>query len=208
MDNFDSGWQTASPVAFEQQLARNQQEFYNPPEHWNFCAKQIDDLKYNGNRVERMVDIGCGVGGVCAVANTLEIKYIGYDYAPAAIDVATNYWGPNLFFIKSYEDLVPDDINDNDIIVANALCDVLPNGDECFEHLLSLNAKQLLILRVRLSYGEPSSYEEYVAYDEIRTYAYKHNTLSLDKMIQKHGYDSRISHHIASEGIVNIRLTK
>ena len=29
MDNFDSGWQTASPVAFEQQLARNQQEFYN-----------------------------------------------------------------------------------------------------------------------------------------------------------------------------------
>ena len=208
MDSFDSGWQTASPAAFAQQLARNQQELYNPPEHWNFCAREIDDLKHNGNRIERMVDIGCGAGGLCAVANTLEIKYIGYDYAPAAIDVATNYWGAGLFFIKKYEDLTPDDINDNDIIVANALCDVLPNGDECFERLLSLNAKQLLILRVRLSYGEPSSYEEYVAYDEIRTYAYKHNSTVLSETIQKYGYDMYMNYNIASEDIVNIRLAK
>ena len=208
MNSFDSGWQSASPAAFTQQLVRNQQEFYKPPEHWNFCMREIDYLKRNGSRIERMVDIGCGVGGLCAVANTLEIKYIGYDYAPAAIDVATNYWGPNLFFIKSYEDLVPDDINDNDIIVANALCDVLPNGDECFERLLSLNAKQLLILRVRLSYGEPSSYEEYVAYDEIRTYAYRHNASGLSQMIKEHDYSLYYSDYIASEDIVNIRLTK
>ena len=217
MDSFDSGWQTASPAAFEQQLARNRQEFYSPPEHWSFCAREIannrnavrpPDGRQSGNRIERMVDIGCGVGGLYAVANTLGIKYIGYDYAPAAIDVAANYWGPNLFFIKRYEDLTPDDINDDDIIVANALCDVLPNGDECFEHLLSLNAKQLLILRVRLSYGEPSSYEEYVAYDEIRTYAYKHNSTVLSELVQKYGYDMFMNYHIASEDIVNIGLTK
>ena len=208
MDSFDSGWKTASPAAFAQQLARNQQEFHNPPEHWNFCARHIDDLKQGGSRIERMVDVGCGVGGLYAVADTLGIKYIGYDYAPAAIDTATNYWGPGLFFIKKYEDLTSNDINDDDIIIANALCDVLPNGDECFEHLLSLNAKQLLILRVRLSYKEPSSYEEYVAYDEIKTYAYKHNASSLGKMIQKYGYDLRISHHIVSEDILNIRLAK
>ena len=208
MDSFDSGWRNASQTAFALQLARNKEEVGNPPEHWSFCARQIDDLRQSGNHVERMVDIGCGAGGLYAVANTLGIKYIGYDYAPAAIDIATNYWGADSFFVKDYKDLTPDDINDDDIIVANALCDVLPNGDECFESLLNLNAKQLLILRVKLSYGETSSYEEYVAYNEIKTYAYRHNSRTLDGMIQKYSYDAIIGAYIASEDIVNIRLTK
>ena len=205
MNSSDSGWRDASKKAFFQQLDRNKQELYSPPEHWNFCARKIDDLRHRGNHIERIVDIGCGVGGLCHLAKSLDIKYIGYDYAPAAIDIATDYWGEGLFFLKDYKELTPDDIKDDDIVVANALCDVLPNGDECFERLLSLNAKHLLILRVKLSYDEPSSYEEYVAYDEIKTYGYRHNCRILDKMIQKYSYSSSISTH---EDMVNIGLTK
>jgi len=208
MNSFDSGWRNASQAAFKQQLARNKQEFHNPPGHWHFCAREIDGLRQGGRHIERMVDIGCGAGGLYAITESLGVKYIGYDYAPAAIDVATKHWGPNLFFVKDYEDLTPNDINDDDIVVANALCDVLPNGDKCFERLLDLNAKQLLILRVRLTYDEDSSYEEYVAYDEIKTYAYRHNTRILDEMIQKYSYNASITSYIASEGIVNIGLSK
>ena len=98
------------------------------------------------------------------------------------------------------------DINDGDVIVANALCDVLPDGDECFDHILSLGANNVIFLRVRITEKE-SYYEEYEAYGEINTYAFYHNENRLAEMINDSGYaPPRFSHY--SENMVNLHLEK
>jgi hypothetical protein len=60
----------------------------------------------------------------------------------------------------------------------------LPDGDECFDHILSLGANNVIFLRVRITEKE-SYYEEYEAYGEINTYAFYHNENKLDEIIKK-----------------------
>lgn len=201
----DSGWKSASAEAFQQQFVLNLRELNDPPTHWRFFLEELGRIKDS----KRVVDIGCGVGSFSKLIRMWhgDLNYVGYDYSAAAIETAKNMWGEfGAFEERDYHDISSKDIQDGDVIVANALCDVLPDGDECFEHILSLGAKNVIFLRVRITEKE-SFYEEYEAYSEIQTYAFYHNESGLDEIIKKHGYNPpRFSHY--SENMINIHLEK
>jgi len=201
----DSGWKEASTKAFQQQFALNLRELNDPPTHWRFFLEELGRIK----RPKRIIDIGCGVGSFSKLLRMWygDIDYIGYDYSDAAIKTATAMWGEfGDFEKKDYHDLCEQDIKDDDVIVANALCDVLPDGDECFDHILSLGANNVIFLRVRITEKE-SYYEEYEAYGEINTYAFYHNENRLAQMINDNGYaPPRFSHY--SENMINLHIEK
>ena len=177
LDSWKSSRQT-----FEQQLSRNKEELRNGfPPHWIDFVQLVKQLK-----PKRVVDVGCGAGAYSFISEKLGVEYMGYDYSQNAIDIATENWGEN-FVCKSYQDITPEDINQGDLVVANAICDVLPNGDECLRHLLSINAYNILIQRVRLT-DKKSYFTEYQAYD-IMTYEFYHNEKQLDQDIIEAGYE-------------------
>ena len=68
-----------------------------------------------------------------------------------------------------------------------ALLDVLPNGDEVLEHVLSLSPTSVLIARMKLT-DKDSYYDTYTAYDEITTCAYYHNKKNFVNLCKKYGY--------------------
>jgi trans-aconitate methyltransferase len=172
-----------STSAFYQQLSRNKYELNNNfPPHWKNFVKTVLQIK-----PKRIVDIGCGVGAYCVLADQLDVDYIGYDYAQQAVNIAIENWGGN-FICKGYQDMKAEDIIPKDLIVANAICDILPNGDECFEHLLSLGADNVLVQRVRLT-DKKSYFTEYEAYD-LTTYEFYHNENHIDAIIKAHGYQA------------------
>ena len=114
---------------FEQQLQRNVYELKNNyPPHW----KNFISVVKNCPDVKRVVDIGCGVGVYHKLCEELSVDYIGYDYSSDAIELAKSTWGGN-FNCLNYKDLTQDDILETDMVVANALIDVLPDGDESLE---------------------------------------------------------------------------
>ena len=176
---------------FEYQLALNQRELSSQekyPSHWHHFIDCVDELQ----NTTRVVDIGCGAGAYYALSQRHfpEKDYIGYDYSESAVSTASRDWGGN-FECRGYEELSKDDIKTGDAVVANALCDVLPNGDECFEHLLSLKADNLIIQRMKIT-GWPSFYKTYDAYN-ITTYAFHHKEQDVIDSIQKHGYEYKES---------------
>ena len=178
--HIDSWKQSRS--TFEQQLQRNIYELNtNYPPHWiNFISvvESFPDIK-------RVVDIGCGAGVYHNLCEKLNVDYIGYDYSPDAIQLAESTWGGN-FNCLNYKNLTEEHILDTDLAVANALFDVLPNGNEALETLLKLKPKRLLAQRVRLT--DSASYsEEYSAYDII-TYKFFHNSDKLFETIKANNY--------------------
>jgi len=201
----DSGWKEASSKAFQQQFALNLRELNDPPTHWRFFLEELGRIK----NAKRVVDIGCGVGSFSKLIRMWygDVKYTGYDYSEAAIKTANSMWGEfGKFEVKDYHDISFSDIADGDVIVANALCDVLPDGDECFEHILSLGAKNVIFLRIRITDKE-SYYEEYEAYNEIDTYAFYHNQEKIADMIERCGYGPpRFNYY--SDNIINLHLEK
>ena len=74
-----------------------------------------------------------------------------------------------------------------DLLHIGALLDVLPNGDEALDHLLSLSANRVLIGRMKTT-TENSYYNEYVAYDEISTCEYYHNIANFQNLCNKYNY--------------------
>ena len=131
------------------------------------------------------------------------LDYIGYDYSQHAVDLAITTWGGK-FVCKNYQELIPEDIQSGDLVVANALCDVLPNGHHCLQHLLSLEARYLLIQRVRTT-SLPSFSMQYKAYDII-TYEYYHNTIDLSTTISEHKYN--VSYHRLYDDIFDLEIQK
>ena len=171
-----------SKFTFEQQLQRNIYELNtNYPPHWIHFIAVVESY----SDVKRVVDVGCGAGVYHNLCEKLKIDYIGYDYSPDAIQLAESTWGGN-FNCLNYKDLTQDDILDTDIIVANALFDVLPDGNEALETLLKLKPKRLLAQRVRLTNSKSYS-EEYAAYD-IMTYKFFHNSDDLFRTITANNY--------------------
>ena len=170
-----------SEQAFVQQLNRNFDELRGEfPPHWKNFMKVVSPLGVN-----RVVDIGCGAGAYAYLCYMLQLDYMGYDYSEHAINIAKEQWD-NDFVVANYTEITSDHITDNDLIVANALCDVLPNGNECLEHLLSLGGKHILVQRVRLT-DEDNFFKEYTAYD-IMTYEFHHNEKQLEDTIHQAGY--------------------
>ena len=168
------------------------------PPHWIHFVEHVQNTPIN-----RIVDVGCGAGAYCPISEKMEIEYIGYDYSQHAIDLATKTWGGN-FICKNYKELTPQDIQTGDIVVANALCDVLPNGDECLRSLLQIGADNLLIQRIRTT-NIPSFSVEYEAYG-IMTYEFYHNSRQLAQDIEQNSYI--VTYHRLYDNIFDLEITK
>jgi|TARA_R110000824_G_scaffold72664_3_gene185366 trans-aconitate methyltransferase len=173
-----------SKNAFLHQLQINKEAIANGEAervpHW---VNLINYIKTHNPK--RIVDVGCGIGCYYPVLENLDVEYIGYDYSQHAIDIAKKEWGGN-FVCKLYQEIMPEDIHSGDLIVANGLTDILPEGDKCIEHLLSLDANELLIQRIRIT-EQPNYFKEYMAYG-IMTYEFYHNREQLMSTIDYYGY--------------------
>ena len=178
--HIDSWKQSRS--TFEQQLERNMYELNTSyPPHWiNFIS-----VVESSPDIKRVVDVGCGAGVYHNLCEKLKVEYVGYDYSRDAIEIAESTWGGN-FNCLDYKDLTEEHILDTDLVVANALFDVLPNGNEALETLLKLKPKRLLAQRVRLTEND-SYFEEYSAYD-IMTYKFFHDSDELFGTIKANNY--------------------
>lgn len=184
MKHIDS-WKNKS--VFKDQLALNEKELSNYPPHWKYFLNAMQHVANQSNSY--ILDVGCGAGvyhELCKI-HFPEVKYTGMDYSQEAIDVAKEKWGGDLWRVGSYEELSPADADMFDILHAGAMLDVLPNGDEALQFLLTLGFKNIILGRVKLT-SEKSNFSVYEAYDKIQTYAYRHNAENLSKMIKAANY--------------------
>ena len=172
---------------FEKQLDLNLKELANQstyPPHWGafiFFIKKINP--------KTILDIGCGCGSYYELCKKefKDIIYTGADYSKEAIELSIKKWDYTGFIQKDYLSLTKEFISDFDVIHLGGVLDVLPNGDEALEFILSLEAKNIIIGRIRLV-NEPSHYKTYTAYDEITTYSYHHNIDNFFYMCNKYNY--------------------
>jgi trans-aconitate methyltransferase len=184
MNNVTDSWKNKN--VFMKQLDLNLKELSNKnyPEHWLAFIQHIKTENPNS-----ILDIGCGCGAyyeLCKVEFPL-LKYTGVDYSEDAITIASNKWAYSEFFVRDYKELTPEYVKQFDLIHLGALLDVLPNGDEALEFILSLEAKNVLIGRMKIT-DKPSYFETYTAYDEITTYAYYHNKSNFLDLCKKYHY--------------------
>jgi trans-aconitate methyltransferase len=173
---------------FKKQLELNIKELSNKsnyPSHWIAFISLLKKTK-----PKTMLDIGCGCGAYYELCRReiSDLNYTGMDYSQEAIDLAIKYWSYTGFIVKNYVSLTKEFIGEFDLIHLGALLDVLPNGDEALEFILSLEPKNVLIGRMKLT-NEPSFYETYTAYDEIVTCAYHHNRNTFVQLCEKYDYE-------------------
>lgn len=184
-----NSWRDSADV-FKQQLALNMRELQSSyPVHWKHLVKSLEFLTTKCD-ARRLVDIGCGAGVYSELIRKHfpEMSYVGYDYSDSALEIARGSWPSDTDFrLAKYQDISPSDMEDGDVIVVNGLLDILPNGDEALEHLLSLSCKFLLLQRINLT-AELSNYRVYRAYNVIDTYEYRHNVSRFFNLLKEHGY--------------------
>ena len=141
------------------------------------------------NKIERIIDVGCGVGVYCALLQRHFpfLKYIGYDYAPAAIKIALAQWGCNNFFTKDCKDLIQEDFDEKDVIVTNGFFDIIPDANKMLSIILQLDVNFIIIQRVRIT-SEQCFFEKYSAYATIETGIFHHNITELYDTIKNNHY--------------------
>jgi len=184
MNNFINSWKNKK--VFEKQLELNKYEFNNVyPPHWVDFINTIKLLD-----ISNILDVGCGSGIYYKLCKKEipNIKYFGIDYSSDAIDIAKKEYSEINFDVKSIDDLTEDYFDKFDLIHMGAVLDILPNGDEVLERILSLKPKKIFIGRIKFTH-DPSHYTEYIAYDEIMTYEYKHNLLNFTNLSKKYNYN-------------------
>lgn len=179
-------WKNQS--VFDQQLQLNLTQISSInsyPEHWNIFLTYLDEIA-----PQSILDIGCGIGIFYKLLQNHypNIKYAGIDYSIEAINISKQQWGVNCFFEKDLWDLNKDWISQFDLLYLGALLDVLPNGDEALEFILSLEPKNILIGRMEMTNESSGVKDEYMAYNLIETYKYKHNWDSILNIIKKYNY--------------------
>ena len=185
MNNFNDSWKNKE--VFDLQLDFNLKELESKstyPSHW---VDNIDLMsKYNPKSI---LDVGCGCGTFYEVCRREfpDIKYFGTDYAKEAIELAKTTWG-DYFQVLDYKNLTKEMVKQYDLLYLSAVLDVLPNGDEAFEFILSLEPKQILVSRVKLTDGD-SKCETIKAYNNRPYYAYYHNITNFFNIIKKYNYE-------------------
>lgn len=183
MTNVADSWKNSN--VFKKQLELNTEELNGKyPEHWNAF---IQLLKIN--QPKNMLDVGCGCGAYYQLCKREfpNMGYFGVDYAESAIKLAKDIWNKSCFSVKNYASLLNEDVINYDLVHMGALLDVLPNGDEALEHILSISPKAILIARMKFTDNE-SYYDTYEAYNEIITCAYYHNKSNFLKLCEKYNY--------------------
>ncbi len=203
MNNFKNDWINNEAV-FHHQLELNLKQIATMgdyPQHWLIFIDFV-------NRFEprNILDIGCGCGVYYELCKKhLNVQYTGIDCSEDAAKLAIETWNYDNFFAKGYEELTAEYIEQFDLIHAGAMLDVLPNGDEALEFLLSLSPKAFLIGRVKLT-DKPSYYETFTAYnDSIFSYRFYHNETNFLQLCAKNNY---IVHHQGERGVDNFYLRK
>ena len=187
MSDFINSWKDEN--IFQEQLSLNCKELSSPPftypEHWIIFIKFLKKFK-----TLSLLDIGCGCGAYYELCkrHVDEIDYTGIDYAKEAIDLAKKTWKYENFIVKNYKSLTQEYIKQFDLIHMGAMLDVLPNGDEALEFIMSLTPKAILIGRMKFT-DKDSYYTVYKAYDKIDTYAYYHNKEKFLKLCLKYNYN-------------------
>lgn len=172
MDNLKNSWKNKSVAKKQLQLNINQiSDKRAYPNHWNIFLNIVDVIA-----PKKILDVGCGCGVYYKLLNDNYpgVEYVGVDYSPFMVRIAKQTWNYENFFLMDYKDLTQDYISQFDTIHLGALLDVLSNGDEALDFILSLRPKNVIIGRVKLT--ESDSFTTiYKAYNEIETYAYNHN---------------------------------
>jgi predicted TPR repeat methyltransferase len=197
IDPLINSWRDSAEV-FESQLALNEGYLTTGmyPPHWFQFLRLIHNASTLVHRpLVKMLDIGCGCGACSELCRTElpEITYHGFDYSPHAVDTARKRWGGDKFEVKDFWEIKQEDIEGYDFIYTDALFDVMSNGDEAVEYLLSLNPRMVLMNRVDLSTEDgKTKVSTYRAYDQIPTYAYKHDPLRL--------YPALSRYHLQTDG--------
>jgi len=188
----DISWKNNKNL-FRKQLSLNLEELSRPtlPYHWTKFIEAINTL-----HPHHLLDIGCGCGTylkICQRYAHKPIHYVGVDYSEHAIQIAKQHWNYNDFFVRDYRELTPQYVQQFDVVHTGAMLDVLTNGDEALEFLLSLYPKVLLIGRMKFIAHRDSFHHAYRAYDEIETVSYHHNFLNFVDMMEKYGYEYKCS---------------
>tara|TARA_R100000808_G_scaffold19944_1_gene43211 strand:- start:172 stop:813 length:642 start_codon:yes stop_codon:yes gene_type:complete len=164
------------------------------PHHWQvFLSSMKKVLTADTKRPLNILDIGCGSGihyVLCQRHFPGEIRYIGCDYSENAVNLAAQQWGGQ-YFQADYKSLSKDTVDNADIVLACSLTNVLPDGDDCIKHLLSLGAQYVILNKVLIT-DDSSNYSTYTAYDEIETYKFYHNLEGLMNMFRDYGYEGSI----------------
>lgn len=186
MEDVINSWKNEN--VFQKQLELNQKEISTKqsyPAHWNAFISFINH--YNPKTI---LDVGCGCGTYYELCNKefSGLTYTGVDYAEEAINIAKKTWNYSGFYVKDCLSLTEEYVLNYDLIHLGALLDVLPNGDEVLEHILSIKPKSVLIGRMKLTDKE-SYYDTYTAYNEIITCAYYHNKTNFINLTKKYGYE-------------------
>jgi len=194
MENFKDSWK--NKTVFEEQLELNLKELdarHGPPSHWQALLDFLEIIQKlfiseKKSDIGSLLDIGCGCGAVSKLIHAYypEIKYTGMDYAPEAIEIAKENWPFAEFIEKDYRDLTKKEVDKYDVIYACSLHNVLQNGDEAIDYLLSLKPKFLILGKILTTHTE-SYYETYKAYNLITTYKFFHNYQKLLNKMYSYG---------------------
>lgn len=173
---------------FEKQLRYNLTELSDKnsyPLHWNNCIEFVRYFK-----PKSFLDLGCGCGALSEVLfrEFPEMQYTGMDYSEGAIEIANKEWSDRTFHVKDLMELNKSELTDYDVIFASAVFDVMPNGDEALEYLMSVSPTNIILSRPKFV-SESSYYKTYIAYDLIETCAYHHNKEKFVELCEKYGYD-------------------
>jgi len=159
------------------------------PPHWQ---EFVETLKYL--ETKNILDIGCGVGTMSELCqrHLPHVNYTGMDYSKEAINIAKLEWPEHSWCVKDYTTLDETFVSTFDTLHAGAFLDVLPNGDDVLDFLLSLKAPNLFIGRAKIT--ENRSYSTtYEAYNTITTYSYHHNQDDILRLAKKYGYKCMFS---------------
>jgi trans-aconitate methyltransferase len=161
-----NNWKSA--IISEQQLTLNIQELSSEyPPHWKSILAMIPSE-------DRIVDIGCGVGAIARLLEKegLTNSYLGIDFSENMVRCASEHWKNHEFKVGDVMNL--DDIRENDTLLCNGLLDIMPNGVESLNKILSYRAKYVLLSRINIGVAE--QHETYNAYGTIvPKYTYSKN---------------------------------
>jgi predicted TPR repeat methyltransferase len=184
---YNDSWKNKN--VFQKQLELNKKELLNYPEHWRIFIEIISNL-LNEKQQLNLLDIGCGCGTfykICQDNFKQKINYQGMDYSSDSIELAKSEWKYDKFICKDLFEINDDFIKNIDIIHMGALLDVLPNGDEALNFILSFDVPYLYFGRMDIVETE-STVSTYRAYDEIMTYKYKHGRNEFMDALNNHSY--------------------
>lgn len=186
-NNHIDSWMSTD--VFMQQLESNISNLNSNkyPQHWFDFINILDYISKEKSNL-RLLDVGCGAGYYYEICKRHfpKIYYFGIDFSEYAIDIARKYWSENNFDVLGYQSLHQDYISKFDVMHAGALLDVLPNGDDALDFLLSLGSHFVIIGRVDFV-SEPSYSYDYDAYGKVFT-RFKHNLENFTNTCREHNY--------------------